>query len=446
MTGVAATVAGDRSERDITAAATSVTATPPRPGHLDGPGRPATATATAAAPTRWVLDPDDDHACVRALLALHDLSGGVVVCPAAPGSPWPLLAGHALLALGKDRRALDAAGPRRAPELLALWLRAEQIQHLVVLRAHLLRSATLLALDRLATTAGITVWAVAHGADCTVRGATSAAPVHWTAALVLLTAEPAAAGSRTATAAELYRTVRDLARRAGRTWRLYTERTLILPRDVRPGCTLGALLQNLTIDAYDPDELLLRLHATRAGLRDEGLHLALPALEDNPRLLGYLGPRFSADTLSRLRRLACPTAAGALTLARATNHNAPWLAETRAEWTDPHARHVCTYTGTWRIPPQARPMLRALFDDRAAHHDPPPALFLDRHGTALTGRRLAHRIGDAADLTGLRCGDAAHPTGKRYTPENFATPFTGAVVNIRAITSTPPSQAPSRIH
>ena len=134
VTGVAATVAGDRGHH-VVAVPTSVAAVLPRSGHRAVAGRP----ATAASATRWVLDPDDDHGCVRALLALHDLGGGVVVCPAAPGSPWSLLAGHVLVALGKDRRALDAAGRRRrVPELLSLWLRAEQVQHLVVLRAHLL--------------------------------------------------------------------------------------------------------------------------------------------------------------------------------------------------------------------------------------------------------------------------------------------------------------------
>jgi len=161
----------------------------------DDRGHHVVVAPTTVAATRWVLDPDDDHGCVRALLALHDLAVGVVVCPAAPGSPWPLLAGHVLTALGKDRRALDAAGPRhRVPELLALWLRAEQVQHLVVLRAHLLPHATLVELDRLATDAGVTVRAVAHGdhgVDHTARRAPSAAPVQWTAAVALLTAATA---------------------------------------------------------------------------------------------------------------------------------------------------------------------------------------------------------------------------------------------------------------
>lgn len=138
----------------------------------------------------------------------------------------------------------------------------------------------------------------------------------------------------------------------------------------------------------DVDDLRTRLHAARAGLRDDQVELALPDLEHEDRLLPYLGPRFGTDTVARLRRLACPLAAGALTLALATDNNAPWLATTRAAWADPHARHVRTYTGTFRIPPQARPMLPALPLDRAAHPDPPPALIAGPDGAPL---RAAYR-------------------------------------------------------
>ena len=48
--------------------------------------------------------------------------------------------------------------------------------------------------------------------------------------------------------------------------------------------TASTLLQNLTIDAHDRDELLARLHATRTGLADEGLELTLPTLERDTRL------------------------------------------------------------------------------------------------------------------------------------------------------------------
>lgn len=405
----------------ITSTAAATQAWPPAPGEGDRPW--------PLAGVRWVLDRGDDHACMRALLSLHSPTSGVVACLAAPGSPWPVLARDLLLALGKDRRALAGAGPRsRLPELLAVWLRAEHVRHLVVLRAHLLPPETLAMLDRLASGIGIEVWVVAH-ADAPGTG-----HVHWTRAFALLNdAKTAAAGPPEPSTAELYGTVRDLARRAGRSWRLYTERTLVRPRWVRPDCALGSLLQNLTIDAHDVDELRLRLHATRAGLHDEGLDLALPALDRDTRLLRYLGPRFSPDTVARLRRLACPLAAGAFTLALATDNNAPWLAKTRIEWTDPHARHVRTYTGTFRIPPQARPMLRALLLDRASRPEPPPALFIGRDGRPLRGRRIAHRVGAASEIAGIRAGMADLPREKCYTPETFATPFTGAT-SIRPLT------------
>lgn len=116
----------------------------------------------------------------------------------------------------------------------------------------------------------------------------------------------------------------------------------------------------------------------------------------------------------------------------------PWLAETRAAWTDPRGRHVRAYTGTFRIPPQARPMRRALLLDRAAHPDPPPALIAGPDGTLLRARRIAHRVRAGADLAGLRRPGAARAHEKRYTPETFATSFTGAV-SIYSVTGPTPS-------
>jgi hypothetical protein len=57
-----------------------------------------------------------------------------------------------------------------------------------------------------------------------------------------------------------------------------------------------------------------------------------------------------------------------------------------------------------------------------------------RDGSALLGRRIAHRVGAAADLAGLRRSEAAVPRENRYTPETFATPFSGAT-SLRSITT-----------
>ena len=89
------------------------------------------------------------------------------------------------------------------------------------------------------------------------------------------------------------------------------------------------------------------------------------------------------------------------------------------------------YTGTFRIPPQARPMLRALLLDRASRLDPPPALFVGRDGAALLGRRIAHRVRAAADLAALRPGMADLAREKCYTPETFATVWNDSRMTVR---------------
>lgn len=58
-------------------------------------------------------------------------------------------------------------------------------------------------------------------------------------------------------------------------------------------------------------------------------------------------------------------------------------------------------------------MLGALLLDHVSWPGPPPALFVGRDGTALLGRRVAHRVGTAADLAGLRHGEAALPRPDR---------------------------------
>jgi hypothetical protein len=71
---------------------------------------------------------------------VHDVAAGVLVCPATPGAPWPVLVRDLLLALGKQRRALELAGRRsRLPEVLAVWIVRRQDRHRLlghVRRAH----------------------------------------------------------------------------------------------------------------------------------------------------------------------------------------------------------------------------------------------------------------------------------------------------------------------
>ena len=103
------------------------------------------------------------------------------------------------------------------------------------------------------------------------------------------------------TVAVVYGWTRARARLDGRAWP--TRSSPVAPRYVHPGPPLSVVLQRLTIDATSRDELLTRRHAAQTGFRDEGLELALPALND-PDQIAALGPRLVPATMARLRRFA----------------------------------------------------------------------------------------------------------------------------------------------
>lgn len=128
------------------------------------------AAAAQAGGVRWVHDPDDDLGCVRHLTALHDLAAGRVVCHPTPGATWPVLVRDLLEALGKRRDGLARA--RRVLDgaaLVRIWMRAERVGHLVVLRAHRLRPQLVEALAELAAAAAVTVWLIWHDTDPPAR-------------------------------------------------------------------------------------------------------------------------------------------------------------------------------------------------------------------------------------------------------------------------------------
>ncbi len=136
------------------------------------------------------------------------------------------------------------------------------------------------------------------------------------------------------------------------------------------------------------------------------------------------GPRLDVATVTQLRRVACPVGAGALLLAHATNQDAPNLARFRREWTDPAGRHPRTTAGTFRIPPQTRPVMRALLDHHARCPSAAPALLVAADGSVLLVRRLAHTVVAAGKVAGLVPAHAGSAREKCYIPEAFAFHFT----------------------
>ena len=345
--------------------------------------------SAAAGPARVTVlsDPGDSPQAVAELTGRHDLDRGVAVCQPHPGATSPeLLAGDLLIALGKLPGALAAEHlSRRGWELAGLWLAAEQVRHLIVLRADRLPAGCW---SELAAAAGVRVWLLTakmtpgHEA-CATAGPAAHRP--WRAALADL---PAADGSRPggcgfpavpdaefplfrATAARLLdpaafaqvdTVYRDTYTRArGHNAAL---------RHASGGDCAGAVLQQLTIDAASAGEVLTRLRAAQAGLFADGLLLDLRPVRHPPWELraGCLRPRLDHATVARLRGLADPVVAAAVTLSRATGMTPAQLCALR--------RHDVTGDGaglrvragklTYRIPARAAGPVRA-----AVLHQPP---------------------------------------------------------------------------
>jgi integrase len=134
-------------------------------------------------------------------------------------------------------------------------------------------------------------------------------------------------------------------------------------------CT-GAVLQQLTINAASADEVLTRLRAAQAGLFADGLLLDLRPGRHPPWELraGCLRPRLDHSTVARLRGLADPVVAAAVTLARATAMTPAQLCALRRRDVTGDGARLRVRAGrlTYRIPARAAGPVRA-----AVLHQPP---------------------------------------------------------------------------
>jgi hypothetical protein len=108
-----------------------------------------------------VLDPDDELDTLRALRALHARPLGQIVCePASTGAAE--LAHHLLTSLGKTPGERKYAW-QRAQALLS----ADQIEHILLLRAHRLTYPALRRLADAAQSSASRLWIIAAGETAT---------------------------------------------------------------------------------------------------------------------------------------------------------------------------------------------------------------------------------------------------------------------------------------
>jgi hypothetical protein len=88
-----------------------------------------------------ILDGADRRDCAERIGALHDLEHGRLVVRTTPRVSDQSLLRDVLRALGKRLELPETPPRQRARELAALWIAAEKVRDVYVLRAHLLDAA-----------------------------------------------------------------------------------------------------------------------------------------------------------------------------------------------------------------------------------------------------------------------------------------------------------------
>jgi hypothetical protein len=116
--------------------------------------------------TYTVLNADIEPQTMARLLSLHDLERGVVVChPVPPQARDGHLARDVLYALGKHPAAGRWPRSREVTSHAAIWLQAERITDLLLVRADLFTHATLNDLIELGRGAGAQTWLIFDSAS-----------------------------------------------------------------------------------------------------------------------------------------------------------------------------------------------------------------------------------------------------------------------------------------
>lgn len=388
-----------------------------------------------------LIDADDTAECVTALGVRHDLSHGVAVCHPTPGSAGLSVLGEdVLVALGKRPGGPAAEGvSRRAWELAGLWLRAEQVRHLVVLRAQLLPTPRWRELAELTASAGTRLWLVTNepGRDIGERGRP------WRVALSLLPAPRTTVDGgfpevpdvefplfRTAARRlldpagfarvdDVYRTTLAQAHDVARRWT--RPGTVGRPVDARHG---AAVLQRHTIDATSTAEVLTRVRAVQAGFFTAGLFLQLPPRPGLSAVRVNLAPRLDPTDTDRIRGLCSPSAAAVLAIAAATGLRADALQSVRLRdvlfGTGPD-QHLVADGTLYRLPTTVAGLVRAAVIERHAQlaGEPAPApgpglgevaLFTGSGPeTSVTRRALQQVLDRAAAYAGVTVSPPSFP-------------------------------------
>jgi hypothetical protein len=374
----------------------------------------------AELPVTVVADPHDTARCARAVAALACLPAGRAVCHPTPGERGlQSLAVDLLVALGKRFDALQVErAQRRSWPLVRIWLDAEPIRHLFVLRAHMLTGRQWQALINLGHPGDLNLWLIIHQPrlhadqerilDRTVhrhitldaflhRWNDPEGPSHPSAQTAPGTEFPAVPADdfpvfratcrrRLDTAsfalvdqvycASMDQTSDWLTQQLGRTW--FIRSTAELP--------IQSFLQHLVLVSTSPQETLVRLRGAQAALFMRGILLTVQPGPSGMARLADLHTRLDPTVIARLRGLCTPRSAAALTLALATELPPSALADLDVSDVADDGSAVRRAAAQLAVPTPAHPLIRAHLLERTAEHaEPPSPLFTSREGGRITG-------------------------------------------------------------
>jgi hypothetical protein len=127
-----------------------------------------TSAAGECPPVMVVLDPSDDVAVTKAVLADHDPARGRIVVDPTPGSGQPaasMLGKDLLVALGKPADQLSVqgvSGAVRGWQAAAAWIAGEDIRQVIILRGHRLGAEPWAKLLELRARTGLSLIVVYH--------------------------------------------------------------------------------------------------------------------------------------------------------------------------------------------------------------------------------------------------------------------------------------------
>ena len=294
-----------------------------------------------------VEDPQDSCDLVELIASVTGRPGECAVLHPTPGlASSRQLASDLLVSLGKrfDTLAFERVG-KRAWELVEVWMRAEGVRHLFVLRAHLLDARRWHELIGLARAGGMETWFVVGGKapERVEKHLAATAFRHWHRASFEARwrkREPHADCSPEdvelgTLPADDFFTFRSACRRlldpvsferVDAIMRDSTTRTSAAIGPWRPGprrptppalelSDVGMQLQALLVDAESTADALVRLRGAQAAyFRDGWLVEFRPPLVPSDSDLVPLGPGLNRATAARLRRLCAPRSTAAMAL------------------------------------------------------------------------------------------------------------------------------------